>query len=47
MLNNKIFWIICIGMFAIGVLANILEFVVRKIYKKKMNTVANIKKAEK
>lgn len=47
MLNSKIFWIICIVMFIIGILANILEFIVKKIYKKKMDTMANEKKAEK
>lgn len=44
---NHIFWIICIGMFIVGLLANILEFIIKKVYKKKMETVANIKKAEK
>lgn len=47
MMNSKIFWIICIVMFIIGILANILEFIVKKIYKKKMDTMANEKKAEK
>lgn len=41
------FWIICIGMFGIGVIANILEFIVKKVYKKKMDTMADMKKAEK
>ena len=47
MMNSKIFWIICIVMFIIGILANILEFIVKKIYKKKRDTMANEKKAEK
>ena len=44
---GNMFWIICIGMFVVGAIANILEFIVKKVYKKKMDTVANMKKAEK
>ena len=46
MFDSKIFWIICFGMFGIGVFCNILAWILKKVYKKKMDTMAR-NKAEK
>ena len=39
-MNSNLFWIICIGMFSIGVICNILAWILKKVYKKKMNSMA-------
>lgn len=46
-MNTNIFWIICLVMFVVGLIANLLSLVLEKIYKKKMNSIADDMKAEK
>lgn len=40
-MNASVFWIICIVMLVIGVVANVASFILEKIYKKKMNSMAD------
>ena len=47
MMNTQLFFIICIGMFIVGALSHILSWILSRIYKKKMNAMAELKKAEK
>lgn len=47
MLDNGMFWIISGSMLVIGVIANIVAFILEKRYKNKMNKMAELKKAEK
>ena len=40
MFDSNIFWIICIAMLGIGIFCNILAWILQKVYKKKMNSMA-------
>lgn len=47
MMNTNIFWFICLGMFIVGLIANLLSWVLNKIYKNKMNSIADDLKSDK
>ena len=47
MMNGGIFSIICIVMLVVGLLSNVLAWILKRVYKNKMNSMANLKKAEK
>ena len=46
-MNTSIFGIICVCMLIIGLISHILSWILKRIYKKKMGVMADLKKAEK
>lgn len=47
MINTSVFWIICICMLVVGLISNVLSWILNKYYKKKMGSMADMKKADK
>ena len=46
-MNTGIFWIICVLMLVIGLISHVLSWILKKAYKKKMDSMADLKKADK